>query len=77
MQNASKTLRLLNLSKMVVKHNVKGYEEFTKLVESLEAKAEPIHVFFSGGKQENGESWCPYCVKGEFRVFVYLSCSPI
>ncbi|XP_036328754.1 thioredoxin domain-containing protein 17 isoform X1 [Rhagoletis pomonella] len=52
---------------MVIQHNVKGYEEFTKLVEELETSADgqPIHVLFSGGKDENGQSWCPYCVKAE------------
>lgn len=49
---------------MVIQHHVKGYEEFTKLVEGLETKGETVHVLFSGGKEENGESWCPYCVKG-------------
>ncbi|XP_014095385.1 thioredoxin domain-containing protein 17 isoform X2 [Bactrocera oleae] len=52
---------------MVIQHNVKGYDEFTKLVEELESNADgqPIHVLFSGGKDENGQSWCPYCVKAE------------
>ena len=49
---------------MVVQHNVKGYDEFSKLVDELEGSGEPIHVLFSGGKNEKGESWCPYCVKG-------------
>lgn len=51
---------------MVNKYKVKGYEEFTKLVESLESTGENIHVFYSGGKDELGKSWCPYCVKGRF-----------
>lgn len=55
--------------KMVIEHNVKGYEEFTKLVEGLEASGQPIHVLFSGGKEENGQSWCPYCVKGNCSSF--------
>lgn len=50
---------------MVVQHNVKGYEEFVKLVEELEGSGQPIHVLFSGGKNEKGESWCPYCVRGK------------
>lgn len=49
---------------MVNEHHVNGYEEFTKLAESLEAGGQPIHVLFSGGKDETGVSWCPYCVKG-------------
>jgi len=50
---------------MVVTHNVKGYEEFSKKMEELENGNEAVHVLFSGGKDENGQSWCPYCVKGE------------
>lgn len=50
---------------MVNKHHVNGYEEFTKLAESLEAGGQPIHILFSGGKDETGASWCPYCVKGK------------
>lgn len=53
---------------MVVTHNVKGYDEFTKKMEELENGDEPVHVLFSGGKDEKGESWCPYCVKGEHAV---------
>lgn len=51
---------------MVVTHNVKGYDEFSKKMEELETGDgnNPVHVLFSGGKDENGESWCPYCVKG-------------
>lgn len=55
---------------MVNKYKVKGYEEFTKLVESLESTGENIHVFYSGGKDELGKSWCPYCVKGEYKVIL-------
>ncbi|XP_055839121.1 thioredoxin domain-containing protein 17 [Episyrphus balteatus] len=50
---------------MVIKHHAENYEEFTKLVEGLESSGEPIHVLFSGNKDENGKSWCPYCVKAE------------
>lgn len=50
---------------MVVQHNVKGYEDFIKLVGELEGSGQPIHVLFSGGKDESGNSWCPYCVKGK------------
>lgn len=50
---------------MVVQHQVKGYEEFTKLVESLESSGQTIHVLFTGGQeQQTGLSWCTYCVKG-------------
>lgn len=52
---------------MVVTHNVKGWEEFTKKMEELETgdTNNQVHVLFSGGKDENGQSWCPYCVKGK------------
>lgn len=43
---------------MVKEHNVQGYENFIKLVESLKEKT-VIHVFLSGS--ENGEIWCPGC----------------
>lgn len=54
---------------MVVEHQVKGYEEFTKLAESLESSGQTIHVFFTGGKeQQTGLSWCSYCVKGRLKT---------
>lgn len=62
--------------KMVIEHHVKGGEgvfgEFTKLVENLESSG-TVHVLFSGGKEENGDSWCPYCVKGNFFFFLVFS----
>lgn len=58
---------------MVNKHKVKGYEEFTKLVESLESTGENIHIMFSGGKDETGKSWCPYCVKGTRPIDITLN----
>lgn len=54
---------------MVIQHHVKGYEEFTKLAESLEGSGQTIHVFFFGGKeQQTGLSWCTYCVKGNISL---------
>lgn len=50
---------------MVKVHHVHGYEEFTKLAESLESTGETVHILFSGGKDETGNSWCPYCVRAE------------
>lgn len=59
---------------MVVQHQVKGYEEFTKLAESLEGSNQTIHVFFTGGKeQQTNASWCTYCVKGNYNFFRDLS----
>lgn len=51
------------LVRMVQQHKVKTYDEFVKLAESLEKSGQPINVLFSGGKDESGNSWCPYCVK--------------
>lgn len=50
---------------MVKEYHVHGYEEFTKLAESLESSGENVHILFSGGKDETGNSWCPYCAKAE------------
>ncbi|XP_055382656.1 thioredoxin domain-containing protein 17 [Condylostylus longicornis] len=61
---------------MVVQHHVKGYEEFTKLMEKIENTEEPIHVLFSGGKDESGNSWCPYCVRAEPIVEEALKSAP-
>lgn len=56
-------------ARMVVRHHVKSWEDFTKLAESLQGKGEPVHVLFTGDKDEQGNSWCPYCVKGELHVW--------
>lgn len=53
------------IRKMVKSHDVHGYEELIKLVETLEPAGGPIHILFCGGKEENGKSWCPYCVEAE------------
>lgn len=47
-------------AKMVKEYHVKGYEEFTKLAESLESTGENVHILFSGGKDETGESKLSY-----------------
>lgn len=45
------------IARMVQKHHVKGWEEFEKLVNRLEAETKKpvINVFFTGDKNENGE----------------------
>lgn len=50
---------------MVKEHHVEGYAKFTKLVEKLEKSGELIHVMFSGGIDDTGKSWCPYCNDGK------------
>lgn len=42
---------------MVKEYHVHGYEEFTKLAESLESSGENVHILFSGGKDETGNRW--------------------
>ena len=49
---------------MVTQHKVEGYEEFSKLLESLKGK-QPILIYFAGSKNEDGISWCPDCVNGK------------
>lgn len=51
---------------MVQRHHVHGYDGFQSLVKTIPA-AERINVLFTGTK-ENGISWCPDCVEGEYRV---------
>ncbi|XP_067010472.1 thioredoxin domain-containing protein 17 [Anabrus simplex] len=51
---------------MVKTHAVEGYVKYSELIQSLQADkktAGDIFVLFSGSKDENGESWCPDCVK--------------
>uniref|UniRef100_A0A2M4C3G1 Thioredoxin domain-containing protein 17 n=1 Tax=Anopheles marajoara TaxID=58244 RepID=A0A2M4C3G1_9DIPT len=67
---------LARLARMVVKHHVTGYEEFTKLAESLESSGEPVHVLFTGNKDANGESWCPYCVQAAPVIAKALETAP-
>lgn len=42
---------------MATRHSVKGWEEFEKLVTSLESQKKPINVFFTGNKDELGERY--------------------
>lgn len=46
---------MFRVSRMVKKHHVKGWEEFEKLVTSLEKEKVPVNVFFTGDKDEQGE----------------------
>lgn len=43
--------------------SVRGYDEFVKAVEQHKGKL--VFAYFSGSKNEAGESWCPDCVKAE------------
>ncbi|XP_072909580.1 thioredoxin domain-containing protein 17 isoform X1 [Hemitrygon akajei] len=44
---------------------VSGYDEFMKAVERNKGKT--IYAYFTGSKDTDGVSWCPDCVKGEYR----------
>lgn len=52
---------------MVHEHHVHGYEGFQSLVKTIPA-GQRINVLFTGTK-ENGVSWCPDCVEGDFKSF--------
>lgn len=60
--------RLRIVGKMVRRHEVKGWNDFVSLVEKLEIEKKPINVLFTGDKNELGESWCPYCVRGNLKI---------
>ncbi|XP_076233430.1 thioredoxin domain-containing protein 17 [Calliopsis andreniformis] len=49
---------------MVQRHNVRGYENFFKFMQTLKA-TDPVYVLYSGTKLPNGKSWCPDCVEAE------------
>ncbi|KAK2576327.1 hypothetical protein KPH14_005688 [Odynerus spinipes] len=49
---------------MSTRHHVTGYENFLKFFESFH-KVEPVFVYYTGTKLENGQSWCPDCVEAE------------
>lgn len=56
---------------MVVTHHVTGYEKFLQFMEGLKVDA-PIFVLYSGTKLDNGQSWCPDCVEGDFlNIIIY------
>lgn len=69
-------MQLSRIVRMVVRHNVKSWEEFTELALKLEGTGEPVHVLFKGDKDEKGDSWCPYCVKAAPVVEEALKVAP-
>lgn len=59
---------------MIYEHKANGYEEFDRMVKGLELSGLPIFILFSGGKDEQGISWCPYCVTGECgNIYIYIN----
>ncbi|XP_072744380.1 thioredoxin domain-containing protein 17 [Anoplolepis gracilipes] len=54
-----------DLSKMVRRLHLQGYENFLKYVEDLET-AESVYILYTGTKLPNtGKSWCPDCVEAD------------
>ncbi|KAK9732313.1 Eukaryotic protein of unknown function (DUF953) [Popillia japonica] len=50
---------------MVIKHQLKGYEAFTQFVDNLKENKGNVYILFSGSKSEDGQSWCPDCVRAK------------
>lgn len=50
---------------MVVKHHVVGYEGFVDFFNTFDTKNKLVHVYFTGGKDSSGVSWCPDCNQGK------------
>ncbi|XP_022916106.2 thioredoxin domain-containing protein 17-like [Onthophagus taurus] len=61
---------------MVIRHHVQGYENFCKFMEEFKADGQLIHVYFSGNKLPNGESWCDDCVRALPVIEAGLSQAP-
>ena len=58
---------------MARKLNVEGYEELQKSLQDNQGQI--IFVLFSGSLEENGQSWCPDCVKGIiFKFTIFVGC---
>lgn len=53
---------------MVIKHQLKGYEAFTQFVDNLKENKDNVYILFSGSKSEDGQSWCPDCVRGKYLI---------
>ncbi|CAH0556099.1 unnamed protein product [Brassicogethes aeneus] len=45
------------------REHINGYDDFCKFFEKFESKGKTVHVYFSGSKLENGESWCDDCIR--------------
>lgn len=53
---------------MVTMVDLHGYAEFSKYAETIDPKGPPVVFYFSGEKLPSGESWCPDCVEGTYKL---------
>ncbi|XP_034194403.1 thioredoxin domain-containing protein 17 [Osmia lignaria lignaria] len=49
---------------MVLRHHVKGYENFLEFMKKFQAD-QSVYVLYTGTKLPNGDSWCPDCVEAK------------
>ncbi|XP_050345484.1 thioredoxin domain-containing protein 17-like [Nymphalis io] len=58
---------------MVTQIDIKGFDEFEKYTETIDANGPPVIFYFSGSKLPDGKSWCPDCVEAEPIVKAFLN----
>ena len=46
--------------------NVSGVDDCIKAAGEESKSGAQVYVLFCGSRLENGDSWCPDCVKGDF-----------
>ncbi|XP_077286315.1 thioredoxin domain-containing protein 17-like [Arctopsyche grandis] len=65
-------------ARMVVRHVVDGFEAFSSFVEALPpaGPSDPHFIFYTGSKDPDGKSWCPYCVTAEPVIEEALKSAP-
>ncbi|XP_029053234.1 thioredoxin domain-containing protein 17-like [Osmia bicornis bicornis] len=49
---------------MVLRHHVKGYENFFEFMKKFQAD-QSVYVIYTGTKLPNGDSWCSDCVEAK------------
>lgn len=55
---------------MVTPLVVEGYENFLQFIEIYKSE-DPLYILYTGSKLPNGDSWCPDCVEGNTKFFIY------
>lgn len=46
-------------------YHVDGYVEFVEKILEIEKTSEVVYAYFTGKKDEEGNSWCPDCNEGK------------